>query len=82
MPHKSIAVMLGVRRVGITTAAEALKAAGLISYRRGHIHILDAAGLEQKSCECYRFIKQQIDSLLRDVPKYLSEQPPIAVRSS
>lgn len=74
MPQKSIAAVLGVRRVGITTAAGALQAAGLINYRCGRIHILDAAGLEHKSCECYRFIKQQIDTLQRDVPKFLSVQ--------
>jgi len=74
MPHKTIAAVLGARRVGITTAAGALQAAGLISYRRAHIRILDDVGLEKKSCECYRFIKRQIDGLLRDVPKFLSEQ--------
>jgi CRP-like cAMP-binding protein len=74
MPHKSIAAMLGARRVGVTTAAGALQAAGLISYRRAHIRILDAVGLEKKSCECYRFIKQQFDALLSDVPEFLSGQ--------
>jgi len=72
MSQQFIASMLGVRRVGITAAAGELQAAGLISYSRARLRILDTAGLEKKSCECHRFIRQQFDSLLRDVPRYLS----------
>jgi len=54
-----IASMLGVRREGITEAVRSLQASGLISYRRGRITVLDEVGLGQKSCECYRFIRQQ-----------------------
>jgi CRP-like cAMP-binding protein len=74
MPHKSIAAMLGARREGVTEAAGALQAAGLITYRRARIHILNEAGLNKKSCECYRFMRQQFDGLLRDVPRFLSGQ--------
>jgi Mn-dependent DtxR family transcriptional regulator len=69
MPQKSIAGMLGVRREGITEAAGKLQAARLISYRRASISILHKAGLKKRSCECYRFIKQQFDGLLSDVPR-------------
>jgi CRP-like cAMP-binding protein len=72
--QKSIAAMLGVRREGITEAAGKLQAARLISYRRASISILDEAGLKKKSCECYRFIRQQFDGLLSDVPSFLSGQ--------
>jgi CRP-like cAMP-binding protein len=74
MPHKSIAAMLGVRREGISEAAGKLQAAGLISYRRAHIQILNEAGLKKKSCECYRFIRQQFDGLLKEAPGFMSGQ--------
>ena len=74
MPHKSIAAMLGVRREGVTEAAGKLQAAGLITYSRARIRILDEAGLKKKSCECYRFIRQQFDGLLSDVPSFLAGQ--------
>jgi CRP-like cAMP-binding protein len=45
--------MLGVRRAGITQAATLLKDFGLIRYKRGHLAILDRAGLQAAACECY-----------------------------
>ena len=71
MSQQFIAAMLGVRRVGVTVAAGELQAAGLITYARGRIRVLDRAGLEEKSCECYRFMRQQFNRLLSDVPSFL-----------
>ncbi len=51
--HALLAYILGVRRVGITTAATSLQRRKLISYRRGNVEILDRKGLEQASCGCY-----------------------------
>lgn len=62
-----IANTLGVRREGITEAAGKLQQAGYISYRRGHITVLDRAGLESKVCECYEVVKKEFARLLSDV---------------
>jgi len=67
MTQELVASMLGVRREGITEAAGNLQRAGLISYRRGHIAVLDRKGLEKNSCECYAVVKKEIDRLLSDV---------------
>ena len=72
MVHESIAGMLGVRRVGITEAAQRLQADGLIGYRRGRIRVLDKAELGKRSCECYRYIRQQYQRLHEELPRLLS----------
>ena len=64
-----IASMLGVRREGVTEAAGKLKSCGYISYRRGHITVVDRAGLEKKVCECYSVVKKEFTRLLSDVAK-------------
>ncbi len=64
MTQELIANMLGVRREGVTEAAGHLHRAGLIEYRRGHITVLDRAGLEQRTCECYAVVKKEYDRLL------------------
>jgi CRP-like cAMP-binding protein len=66
MTQELIANMLGVRREGVTEAALKLQHAGLIQYARGHITVLDRAGLENRSCECYAVVKREYDRLLPD----------------
>ncbi|MCA1593690.1 MAG: Crp/Fnr family transcriptional regulator [Acidobacteria bacterium] len=56
--------MLGVRREAVTPAAGALQKQKLISYSRGHVTILDRAGLEAASCDCYRVMKDEYDNFL------------------
>ena len=67
MTQELIANMLGVRREGVTEAAGRLQRAGLISYSRGKINVLDRSGLEQRSCECYAVVKKEYDRLLPDL---------------
>ena len=67
MTQELIANMLGVRREGVTEAAGNLQKAGLIVYRRGRITVLDRAGLEARSCECYAVVKKEFDRLLPEV---------------
>ncbi|WP_298620513.1 Crp/Fnr family transcriptional regulator [uncultured Zoogloea sp.] len=64
MTQELIANMLGVRREGVTEAALKLQAAGLIRYARGHITVLDRAGLEARTCECYAVVRKEYDRLL------------------
>jgi CRP-like cAMP-binding protein len=64
MTQELIANMLGVRREGVTEGALKLQHAGLISYTRGHITVLDREGLEGRSCECYTVVKKEYDRLL------------------
>jgi len=67
MTQELIANMLGVRREGITEAAGNLQRVGIISYRRGHIAVLDRSGLESRVCECYAVVKTELHRLLSDV---------------
>jgi CRP-like cAMP-binding protein len=64
MTQELIANMLGVRREGVTEAALKLQKAGVITYARGHITVLDRAKLEGLSCECYAVVKKEYDRLL------------------
>ncbi|MCR0984290.1 Crp/Fnr family transcriptional regulator [Roseomonas populi] len=65
LTHEIMAQMLAVHRPGVTIAAGTLQTAGFIRYGRGRLTILDRAGLEDASCECYRTI-QRITRLLND----------------
>ena len=56
--------MLGVRRSSVTVVAHTLQAAGLISYARGKISILDVDALEESACECYGTVKNYYEQLL------------------
>jgi CRP-like cAMP-binding protein len=53
--------MLGVRRAGVSVAANSLRQQGLIDYHRGDIRVVDRGGVESISCECYEIVKQEYD---------------------
>ena len=80
MTQELISNMLGVRREGVTEAAGRLQGHGHISYRRGHITVLDRHGLEQDVCECYGVVKKEFGRLLSDVrnrqPERQAERQP------
>jgi CRP-like cAMP-binding protein len=63
--HEFLSHMLGANRKSVTLAAQAMQAAGLISYRRGKIMVIDRAGLEKASCECYAIVKERFDAFLK-----------------
>lgn len=65
LTQEFLATMLGVRRPGVSVAAGALQDAGLISYGRGTIRILDREALERAACECYRMTKEEYDRLFK-----------------
>jgi CRP-like cAMP-binding protein len=68
MTQELIANMLGVRREGVAEAAGKLQDSGLIQYSRGRIVVLDRAGLEAQTCECYAVVKKESDRLLPQPP--------------
>jgi CRP-like cAMP-binding protein len=64
LTHEFLAIMLGSRRSGVTVAATMLQKAGFIHYEHGKITILDRAGLEATTCECYKITTEQFGDLL------------------
>ena len=64
MTHEFLALMLGVRRQTVSAVASDLSRQGLVVYRRGFIEIIDRAGLESVTCECYAFIRDEYARLV------------------
>lgn len=67
LTQEHLAIMLAVQRTTVTAIAGELQEAGLISYSRGRIRILDRPRLERCACECYRLLSQAADDILSDV---------------
>jgi CRP-like cAMP-binding protein len=63
--HEFLGNILGANRKSVTLAAQSVQAAGLISYSRGTIQVLNRPGLEQASCECYAIVKERFDEFLK-----------------
>jgi len=64
LTHEFLAMMLGVRRAGVSVAAGVLQRRGFIRYHRGHVTVLDRQGLEDCACECYAAAKAEFNGLL------------------
>jgi CRP-like cAMP-binding protein len=63
MTHEFLAMMLGLRRAGVTVAAGILQKAHFIRYERGRIEVTDRPGLESVACECYGISRRATDRL-------------------
>ena len=68
MTHELVAQTMGVRRESITEVAGRLQQAGVLRYRRGHISVLDRAGLEHRACGCYAALHREQGRLLAPTP--------------
>jgi CRP-like cAMP-binding protein len=64
LTHEFLAAMLGVRRASVTVALGLLQQEGFLTYSRGRLKVLDAAGLEQTSCECYRVVREEQERIM------------------
>jgi CRP-like cAMP-binding protein len=64
LTHEFLAIMLGVRRAGVSEVLKSLQDEGLIRYGRGKIRVMSRRGLESRSCECYENVKNEYRRLL------------------
>lgn len=64
LKQEFLAIMLAVQRPSVSIAAGTLQASGLISYRRGHVNIVDREGLEDAACACYEEIRSAYSRLV------------------
>jgi CRP-like cAMP-binding protein len=65
LTQEFLAQMLGVRRQSVQVVAGTLQTAGLITYRRGQVRVMDREGLEAASCECYGITKALYDRIVQ-----------------
>jgi CRP-like cAMP-binding protein len=83
LTHDQLAMILGVRRAGVTTALSALEELGAVIKARGAVKIVDRAILEQKTCECYRIIAWEYNRITTSgCYQHLIEAAPLAINRS
>jgi CRP-like cAMP-binding protein len=59
-----LAQMMGVRRTSVTGVACEMQRAGMISYNRGHLHIIDIRQVEMKACECHGDVRSHYERMI------------------
>ena len=64
LTHEFLAEMLGIQRPSVNIVARRLQSAGLISYSRGEITIVNRRGLEMEACECYAMVRKALEDTL------------------
>jgi CRP-like cAMP-binding protein len=77
--HEFLSHMLGANRKSVTLAAQSMQMAGLITYHRGTMQVVDRIGLEKSSCECYAIVRSRFDAFL--TPPSTAVQPTKAGRN-
>ncbi len=81
LTHDLMALTLGVRRAGVTEAANNFRGSRAIDYRRSYIQVIDRKALEAIACECYQVIKAEYDDLYADLSKRSAESSTIPIRN-
>jgi CRP-like cAMP-binding protein len=66
LTHEFLANMLGTRRSSVTITAGLLASAGVITYSRGKVRVLDRQKLAETACECYDVVRLQLDAYLKN----------------
>jgi DNA-binding transcriptional regulator YhcF (GntR family) len=75
LTQEFLAMMLGVKRTTVGEVAQKLRGLNLVQYSRGRATILDRAGLERHSCECYAVSKREFDRLLGPAKGLVQSRP-------
>jgi DNA-binding FadR family transcriptional regulator len=76
LTQEFVAMMLGASRSTVTVVAGMLQKAGLITYRRGRLAIVNSSGLESMSCECYRTSTNLLRSVTNGAAQFPLRLPP------
>lgn len=80
LTQELVAMMLGASRPTVTIVARTLQKAGLITYHRGHLTIVDGEGLEAASCECYRTTTDLLEAVMNRAHRRKAALPPRRAR--
>jgi CRP-like cAMP-binding protein len=64
LTQEFLAQMLGVRRTSVTEVAVEMQKAGMISYGRGRLHIIDLLQVQMKACECHEDVQSHYAKII------------------